>query len=84
MKKLFEKFKPIKIKDEELLETIKEIKLEKSGFTLMMLDIAKARKIVENKQLDWFNEVIEKYNIPEEYSKKLVYDYKKKEIRLKY
>lgn len=77
------KFKPIIVDDKKLLDNIKDIRDEKSGFTLMILDIAKARSMVDNKLSKWFIEARKKYNIPKRFENNLSYDYKKKEISYK-
>ena len=77
-----EEFKPIIIKDKELLEIIDRIREEREGIIRLILDMANARGEVEKRKHIWFTKVIKKYNIPEEYVNMLVYNHEKKEISL--
>lgn len=83
MRKTEDEFLPIKIDDKSLISQIEGIRLEKEGFSKLLLDMAKARSEVADKGSEWFKKVIKKYNIPEKYWGKLSYDFKENEIRVR-
>lgn len=83
MEKNFEKFTPIKVEDKDLLEEVNKINSEKAGVRATIRDITILNGDLTTRNKEWWNKIIEKYKIPENYRHKLQYDYDKKEIQLR-
>ena len=83
MEKNFEKFTPIKVEDDDLLEEINEIAKEKAGFEFIIKVVATRQGELHEKKQKWWDKAIAKYKIPKKYRYKLTYDHSVKEIQLR-